>query len=177
MAGTSQIQGRLSNVRSPLIRLMGDAADTIWREAPASEDGSETGGILLGHDSEDTITVTIAGDPGPQAVRRPDGFLRDLAHAGRLVDDAYEKDGSVWIGEWHTHLSGPPTLSDIDMKTYTQLLGDPDLAFNRILSFIVTTCPVHGWTELTLMPWVIDGAGVQAAHLTVARNQGSETGD
>jgi integrative and conjugative element protein (TIGR02256 family) len=164
-------------VRKPLIQLVAGAADTISREAPTSVDGSETGGILLGHDLEDTITVTTAGDPGPRANRRPDGFLRDLAHARRLADDAYQRDGSVWVGEWHTHPSGPPTLSDIDIKTYTDLLGDPDLVFNRILSIIVTACPVHGWSELVLAPWVIDRAGVQAANLMVAGNEGSETGD
>ena len=140
-------------------------------------DGSETGGILLGYDSEDTIAVTTAGDPGPRANRRPDGFLRDLARARRLADEVYERDGSVWIGEWHTHTSGPPTPSDIDMKTYTKLLGDPDLAFGRIISIIVTACPLHGWSELSLVPWLIDGSGVHAAHLTVAQNEGSETGD
>lgn len=158
-------------MRTPLIRLAAVAADTIEREAPASAHGSETGGILLGHDLDETITVTIAGDPGPKAERRPDGFLRDLVHARRLADDAYERDGSVWIGEWHTHSSGPPTPSDIDMTTYGQLLRDPDLGFTRLVSIIATACPVHGWSELTLFPWLIDGAGVRGAELTVTPNE------
>jgi integrative and conjugative element protein (TIGR02256 family) len=162
---------RLSDMRTTLIRLAAVAADTIQREAPASVDGSETGGILLGHDLDEAIAVTIAGDPGPNAARRPDGFLRDLAHARQLADEAYERDGSVWIGEWHTHPSSPATPSDIDMNTYGKLLVDPDLAFTRILSIIVTACPVHGWSELTLVPWLIDRADVRGADLIFATNE------
>jgi integrative and conjugative element protein (TIGR02256 family) len=167
VAGASETPRRLSDMRSALIRLVAGAAETIRREAPASGDGSETGGILLGHDLDDTIHVTIAGDPGPKAERRPDGFLRDLAHSRRLADDAYDEDGSVWIGEWHTHPSGPATPSDIDMNTYGQLLSDPELVFTRIVSIIVTACPVHGWSELTLVPWLIDRAGVRGAEFIV----------
>src|SRR5205807_598109 len=116
------------------------AFDVIVGEAPSSVDGRETGGILLGHDPGPGAIpqITVAGDPGPRADRRPDGFNRDLEHARRLADAAFARDGSIWIGEWHTHPGGPPCPSPMDMTTYTSLLEDDELGFVRLLSLIVT---------------------------------------
>jgi integrative and conjugative element protein (TIGR02256 family) len=169
--------GRLPDMRTPVIRLAARAADTILGEAPASTDGSETGGILLGHDQGEAITVTRAGDPGPQADRRPDGFLRDLAHSRRLADEAYDEDGSVWVGEWHTHPAGPATPSRIDTETYTRLLGDLALGFARIGSIIVTACPEHGWSELVLAAWVADADGIHSARLELLEKMTGGTDD
>src|SRR4051812_24966041 len=91
----------------PSMTLSAVAAATISAEAAASRDGRETGGILLGHDEGTQLYVTVAGDPGVGAVRSADRFLRDLEHARLLADAAYQRDGSVWIGEWHTHPTGP----------------------------------------------------------------------
>ena len=149
-----------------MIVVLGDEASaTITREAPASADGRETGGILLGHDLGGRLFVTVAGEPGPNAVRRTDGFVRDLDHARGLGDAAYEHDGSVWIGEWHTHPGGPTTPSPTDMSTYARLLADPDLTFERVLSLIVTPCPVHGWKETRVTGWVVDRAGARLAEV------------
>ena len=124
--------------------------------------------MLLGHDTGERIIVSVAGDPGPNADHRTDGFLRDLAHARRLSDDAYDRDGSVWIGEWHTHPEGPSFPSSKDMETYDQLLANDDLAFERVLSLIVTPCAIHGWTETHVHAWVVDLVG--AAGVTVVRD-------
>jgi len=156
--------GRLPYVRGAVIVVLGtDASTTIAREAPASADRCETGGILLGHDLGHRLSVTVAGGPGPNADRRCDGFLRDLDHARRVGDAAYERDGSVWVGEWHTHPGGPMSPSPTDMRTYARLLADPELGFNRVLSLIATQCPVHGWEETSLTGWIVDETG---AHLT-----------
>jgi integrative and conjugative element protein (TIGR02256 family) len=154
-------------MHATVIRLVARAAETIATEAPASKDGSETGGILLGHDRGETITVTRAGDPGPNADRRPDGFLRDLAHSRRLADEAYDEDGSVWVGEWHTHLAGAGVPSRTDEETYGRLLADPDLRFTRLASIIVFPCPEHGWSELVLAAWTADADGIHDARLEV----------
>jgi integrative and conjugative element protein (TIGR02256 family) len=159
--------GRLPDMRTPVIRLAACAAETIATEAPESVDGSETGGILLGHDRVEAITVTRAGDPGPRADRRPDGFLRDLTHSRVLADKAYDQDGSVWVGEWHTHPSGLGVPSSIDEETYGRLLAEPELGFTRLASIIVTPCPKHGWSELMLAAWIADADGMCTARLEV----------
>ena len=65
---------------------------TIAREASASTDGRETGGILLGFDASELgeLLVMEAGGPGPKAERRADYFRRDLNHAREVADDAGE---------------------------------------------------------------------------------------
>jgi integrative and conjugative element protein (TIGR02256 family) len=160
-----------------LIRLMSRAAETIATEAPASRDGSETGGILLGHDLGETITVTRAGDPGPHADRRPNGFLRDLAHSRRLADEAYDEDESLWVGEWHTHPAGPGVPSRTDEETYRRLLADPELGFTRLASVIVIPCPEHGWSELVLSAWTADADAIRDARLEVVEGPGQEAHD
>jgi len=150
-----------------IIVLTRDAAGTIAAAARESADGRETGGVLLGHDLGERMIVTVAGDPGPAADRRTDGFVRDLAHARLLGDEAYDRDGSVWVGEWHTHPTGPSIPSPKDMETYSQLLADDDLAFERLLALIVTPCGVHGWVEAHVHGWVVDVDGAKGA--TVVR--------
>jgi integrative and conjugative element protein (TIGR02256 family) len=140
-------------------------------------DGSETGGILLGHDRGETITVTRAGDPGPHSDRRPDGFLRDLAHSRRLADEAYNEDGSVWVGEWHTHPAGPGVPSRTDEETYRRLLAEPELGFTRLASIIVIPCQEHGWSELVLAAWTADTNGIHDARLEVVDGTDHEADD
>lgn len=150
-----------------VVRLSSVAISVISTEATASADGLETGGILLGHDDGDTLRVTIAGDPGPGALREKRRFLRDLAHARALADDAYEHDSSVWIGEWHTHPDGPPEPSDVDLATYAKHLADDRLGFDRFLSVIVLPCREHGWEHVSAVAWVVAGNIVEVADLRV----------
>jgi integrative and conjugative element protein (TIGR02256 family) len=105
------------------------ALEAILKEAIASRDGNETGGILLGHDVDaaGTIVVMEAGDPGPGAVRRRDFFRRDLDHAQRLADEAFRRNQAVWVGEWHTHVVGDDVPSGLDLKTYRGFLADSEL--------------------------------------------------
>jgi integrative and conjugative element protein (TIGR02256 family) len=156
-------------MHTPVVRIRSDALRVIIAEAPASTDGRETGGILLGHDPapDGGIEVTIAGDPGPAADRRPDGFTRDLGHARRLADQAYDRDGSVWLGEWHTHPTGPATPSSQDMSTYRKLFAHDRLDFERIISLIVTPDPACGWRRPLLWSWHVTPATIEAAPMII----------
>src|SRR5690349_4052221 len=121
---------------APDITILPLARERICELAVESQDGRETGGILLGRgsDAEGGIVVERAGDAGPDAERRPDYFLRDLAHAQRLADEGWERDHAVWVGEWHTHPTGILTPSPRDFVTYAGLLSDPELAFDVFVS-------------------------------------------
>lgn len=123
--------------------------------AAASADGSETGGILLGRGpaQDGVIFVKEAGDPGPNAERRPDFFLRDLEHSKKLADEAWERENAVWVGEWHTHPGGPPFPSARDLTTYAGLIASADLEFRAFVAIIVIPDP--DWTIPTLVPWVL----------------------
>jgi integrative and conjugative element protein (TIGR02256 family) len=129
---------------------------TIQREGALSGDGRETGGILLGHGGVggSPVCVTSAGGPGPTAIRTRFSFSRDLEHARLLADEAYERDGSVWVGEWHTHPRGPASPSRRDLRTYTRLLRDRELRF-EVFASVVVTCPRGGWSRGIMTGWLL----------------------
>jgi integrative and conjugative element protein (TIGR02256 family) len=134
-----------------------EARAAIRQLAQLSEDGLETGGILLGRGPSDhgLIDVIEAGDPGPRARREPTTFLRDLDHARKLADAAWERSRAAWIGEWHTHPEARPEPSACDLVTYAQLLDDATLKFAVFVSIIVTPRDSSGWADATLTPWLI----------------------
>ena len=129
--------GRLRYLRPLVILISRRALAVITAETEARFGPEETGGILLGHDLDHQILVTAAGDPGPGAIHTPTRFRRDLAHAARLADAAYEHDGSIWVGDWHTHPRGPTRPSRYDLRTYRSFLHDPELDFDRFVTLIV----------------------------------------
>lgn len=138
------------------VRLSARALASIARHAVASADGCETGGILLGFDENELgeMLVMDAGDPGPNAERRPDFFKRDLSHAQKLAEEALSATSSRWIGEWHTHPGGSLEPSRTDLRTYRGFLRDPDLDFNVFLALIVGP-DAGGWAKPRARAWLI----------------------
>lgn len=134
-----------------------EANAAIRQLAQLSDDGLETGGILLGRgpSGHGLIDVIEAGEPGPRARREQTTFLRDLDHARKLADAAWERSRAAWIGEWHTHPKAAPEPSARDLVTYTQLLDDATLRFALFVSIIVTPREPGGWADATLTPWLI----------------------
>ena len=144
------------------------ARAAIIRNAAASADGRETGGILLGHHHRyprPLLDVVHAAGPGPLAARRAEFFRRDVRHAQAVADLAYRTDGSIWIGDWHTHPGGPALPSTTDLASYRSLLADADLDFEVFLTVIVTPDPATGWTRPRLTGWLITTAHVRPARL------------
>lgn len=140
---------------APTVNVLPKAEQRIRELAAESADGREIGGILLGRgpDADGVITVEQVGDPGPAAERQPDFFLRDLDHARELAAAAWNDSEAVWVGDWHTHPSGPATPSNRDLVTYAGLLADPELAFVTFVSIIVIPDP--DWTSPRLLTWVL----------------------
>jgi integrative and conjugative element protein (TIGR02256 family) len=144
---------RRVNLPYPLaVHITTTAFETIAREASRSEDGLETGGILLGHDTPDQVLIRHAGDPGPNADRGSRHFHRDLEHAQHLATAAWNNDQSLWLGEWHTHPGAGPTPSSVDLNSYLRHLNDPDLGFDRFVAIIVT----FDDTAINAVAWVVD---------------------
>lgn len=143
-------------MKVPEIRLSPVARRVICREARASGDGNETGGILLGFDPDSTrpAVITVAGGPGPTAVRRIDRFRRDSEYAQQLADQAYALDGSVWVGEWHIHPAGGDRPSDVDLSAYRRVLDTGTLP--TLVAIIVVPGPFKGLNRPRLMPWLIE---------------------
>lgn len=155
----------LPNVRATSSVVVGARAQaTLARHAPASADGRETGGIVLGHDDGlgGTIHVRHCGGPGPRALREPDRFCRDLAFAQQLAEEAAQRDGARWIGEWHTHLNEAPEPSDTDLRTYRQLLMDSEAQLTRVLALILTAGAGNNWAAPQVFAWSFTGSVLRA---------------
>lgn len=148
---------------TPDVTITDAALAVIAREAQQSRDGLETGGILLGHDFGKRIEIRHAGDPGSNAERGTQTFMRDLAHARTLAESAWERDRSQWIGEWHTHPNLSLVPSPRDLNSYLKHLIDPGLDFDRFISIIVGEAA--GSTKA--ITWLIDTT--QAAPIPIRR--------
>jgi integrative and conjugative element protein (TIGR02256 family) len=140
----------------------------LLAESALAADGNETGGILLGRDRGmgPGFVVCYCGDPGPGAVRQSTHFRRDLAHAQLLAEQAAKLDGSVWIGEWHTHLLEMPIPSMDDLMTYRNLLLDPEISFPRILSLILLSSQ-DGWSSPRIFAWSISLNSLRPLPVTI----------
>lgn len=130
------------------------------------------GGILLGVDplGGAPIEVTVAGDPGPAALRTPHRFVRDRDHAERLADAAYRQGGSTWVGEWHTHPTGSPRPSPTDITTYAAFLREPGLAFERLAAVIATPLSTD-WVRTMLWAWLVEPGGVTPAAIAITEDR------
>lgn len=121
-----------------------------------SEDGLETGGILLGRgpDTNSRLYVEQAGDAGPNAKREEGYFQRDTGHATTLSRQAWEDHRRVWVGDWHTHPHGDPAPSSLDVTTYARHLSDSELGFEVFVSIIVVPGGERNWTAAKLVTYL-----------------------
>jgi integrative and conjugative element protein (TIGR02256 family) len=146
------------------VHLTAPATRIVTTELRTADHTTETGGILLGHHTHDIVTVHHAGTPGPAAVRTPNYFLRDLTHAQALADGAFASDGSVWVGEWHTHPTSRPIPSARDAATYRQLLNDPELGFHSVIAVIFAP-RADGWEGAA---WACRLGHIEPVHLQLS---------
>ncbi|HEY5052927.1 MAG TPA: Mov34/MPN/PAD-1 family protein [Solirubrobacterales bacterium] len=133
--------------------------DEVRNMARDSEDGSETGGILLGFEEIDgSFWVTEAGGPGPLAERSPTYFCRDLDHAEVIAERAFSIDGSQWVGDWHTHPGGPNALSHVDLRSYREVLVNSDL---EVFLAILLRPGLKGWQQPRATAFAVSASRVQ----------------
>ena len=78
-----------------------------------------------------------------------------------LADGAAHIDGSVWIGEWHTHLIELPVPSSYDLLTYRTLLADQEADFARLLSLIVLVGEDGRWSPARVFAWSISATSAR----------------
>lgn len=83
----------------------------------------ETGGLLLGyrHSPQEVVVSAIVG-PGPRARHGIRSFEPDAEWQRAEVALRYEAAGRRlhYLGDWHTHPGGIPTLSRLDRSTLHQ---------------------------------------------------------
>ena len=130
-----------------------DVIRGIARRARESRDGKETGGLVLGDDSAPRLELRSVLGSGPNAVRKADYFQRDLEFSRAGATEAFNRDGSQWVGEWHSHLNGQVEPSAADITTYVRHLRDPELALARFSALIVTADD-PAWEAVSVWFWL-----------------------
>jgi hypothetical protein len=79
------------------VEIIKPARDVIEAEAWASDDGTETGGFLLGVEHAWGLLVLDATGPGPNAARDAGRVLLDAAHAERAAREHEFDVGGRWL--------------------------------------------------------------------------------
>lgn len=80
----------------------------------------ERGGILIGSYRGPHIEVADYTEPGRKDIASLSSFERvDESHQ-RAATDAWRRSDSTstYVGEWHSHPSGPPHPSNLDRQTW-----------------------------------------------------------
>tara|TARA_R110001592_G_scaffold362332_2_gene675822 strand:+ start:74 stop:544 length:471 start_codon:yes stop_codon:yes gene_type:complete len=95
----------------------------IFERHVQSDEGTEAGGILLGHVRGKHLEVLEASEPTRQD-RRLRYFFERMIHCHKSLADRrwQETKGLVrYIGEWHTHPQEVPSPSHIDLDEWETL--------------------------------------------------------
>lgn len=90
----------------------------------------ETGGVLVGWHlgGPAEIVVARAIGPGPNAVHERTRFIPDGAWTDEQVGRVYEASGRLvtYVGDWHSHPGGSPSLSGTDVETLRRISRLPE---------------------------------------------------
>ena len=88
----------------------------------------ETGGILIGHYSEDCSVAIIeeATSPPNDSKHKRAKFFRGTNNLIQKLDDVWLK-GSYYLGEWHFHPNSSPVPSSTDRCQMRTLSSDAKL--------------------------------------------------
>jgi integrative and conjugative element protein (TIGR02256 family) len=137
-------------------------------EAPRSRDGNETGGALFGFDASEygPPLISHALGPGPEALREPKLFVRDLDFTRRAAETIHQESAAQWIGEWHTHPAGHPEPSEADLVSYLRHLNDPELGFGMLISCIVVPTDPE-WKGSVVVAWGVDQTSLRLLEIDV----------
>ena len=121
----------------PSITIEHNAYETIKSTVEQSP-RMETGGILIGHDQPNNVHITYASMPGPNAVQTPTKFLRDNDYCKEVLFEQYNKFGTNYVGEWHSHVVNLHGMSFGDCMTLASIMHDPDYNFESFAIIVAT---------------------------------------
>lgn len=99
----------------------------------------EAGGILVGRENNEKISIDFATEPMKKDKRKKNRFYRkDLKHID-FFNNIREIKGNIYgyIGEWHTHYEEDPTPSSIDIENWNNILKESEEEKYSTINIIV----------------------------------------
>lgn len=98
----------------------------------------ETGGILVGHYSDDLTTarVEFVSDEPPDSRAGRTWFVRGKVGLAAMLEQAWD-EGRYYLGEWHSHPGSSATPSGPDLSSITKLARDRALVCRRPILVII----------------------------------------
>lgn len=149
-----------------VLKMSVPAHNAIVDEVRAVDESLETGGVLLGHNLGQEVLIGAAGGPGDGALHRPTLFHRDTRHATQLASEAWDRDRSQWLGEWHTHPHGSLMPSRLDLATYRSHLQDESLGFDSFIAI-----QVHSRRDDVLMvAWIVTSRSLERVPIRLGKS-------
>lgn len=99
----------------------------------------ETGGVLLGYSTHFTARIEATIGPGPLAIHDRTSFTPDRDWQYLQIDDAFVGAGQTiqYLGDWHSHPSGPTSPSATDRELLRSTSLDPASQCERPLMVIL----------------------------------------
>lgn len=101
----------------------------------------ESGGALLGYETQGEVVILIATGPGPSAKHRRASFEPDWEYVAGKIACAHEKSlGRLrYLGSWHSHPLGAPQPSYVDWNTAREMATQAEVALLRPIILIQST--------------------------------------
>ena len=117
--------------------VMGELLTEAWRTWP-----NETGGVLLGVSRPSELRLTAAIGPGPNASHHPGAFAPDSAWQAQQVAETWKENHTLeYLGDWHTHPGGSPTLSALDRDALHSIADFPAAQQPRPVMLVLALAP------------------------------------
>ena len=98
----------------------------------------ETGGILIGHYSEDLASARIeaASDEPPDSRAGLTWFVRGQIGLAGILERAWH-EGRYYLGEWHSHPGASPAPSGPDLSSIAKMARHTTLMCHRPILVII----------------------------------------
>jgi integrative and conjugative element protein (TIGR02256 family) len=99
------------------IELSLEAIATLKRHSPRNGN-AESGGVILGQVSGNSIFIKTLTTPADQDKRGAFHFIRSVIPHNKQVQKAFKESlqKTIYLGEWHTHLESQPRPSAQDFR-------------------------------------------------------------
>lgn len=136
--------------------LFPDVQDLLYAYRQVANNAPEAGGILIGYENVSTKIFTVSGATEPQAsdIRSRIALLLGKQHRALLkkLEPPYG-----YIGTWHTHPSGIPTPSSIDLCDWKKCIKQNRNSTSALVFIIAGTESYRIWLYDSHSGSIIEG--------------------